>query len=122
MVAKSQIDADGTTVDTRQLTIAANSAVELVWQLPPGTRGARLRVDPASGRADALSFDNEAYVVTRDASQRRILLVSANPGDLGRALNCAVLGVDQAEAAMWRAGVSPRSPPGKRAAASRSQA
>ena len=26
--------------------------------------------------------------------------------DLGRALNCAVLGVDQAEAAMWRAGVS----------------
>jgi predicted kinase len=25
--------------------------------------------------------------------------------DLGRALNCAVLGVDQAEAAMWRAGV-----------------
>jgi predicted kinase len=27
--------------------------------------------------------------------------------DLGRALNCAVLGVDQAEAAMWRAGVKP---------------
>jgi predicted kinase len=26
---------------------------------------------------------------------------------LGRALKCAVLGVDQAEAAMWRAGVSP---------------
>jgi len=31
-------------------------------------------------------------------------------GDLGRALNCAVLGVDQAEAAMWRAGVSPSGP------------
>ena len=30
--------------------------------------------------------------------------------DLGRALNCAVLGVDQAEAAMWRAGVSPSGP------------
>jgi predicted kinase len=30
--------------------------------------------------------------------------------DLGRALNCAVLGVDQAEAAMWRAGVSPPAP------------
>lgn len=30
--------------------------------------------------------------------------------DLARALNCAVLGVDQAEAAMWRAGVSPSGP------------
>jgi predicted kinase len=30
--------------------------------------------------------------------------------DLGRALGCAVLGVDQAEAAMWRAGVSPSGP------------
>lgn len=30
--------------------------------------------------------------------------------DLGRALNCAVLGVDQAEAAMWRAGVSRSGP------------
>lgn len=30
--------------------------------------------------------------------------------DLGRALNCAVLGVDQAEAAMWRAGVGPSGP------------
>jgi predicted kinase len=30
--------------------------------------------------------------------------------DLGRALNCAVLGVDQAEAAMWRAGVSKSGP------------
>ncbi len=31
-------------------------------------------------------------------------------GDLGRALKCGVLGVDQAEAAMWRAGVSPSGP------------
>jgi len=31
-------------------------------------------------------------------------------GDLGRALNCAVLGVDRAEAAMWRAGVSLSAP------------
>lgn len=30
--------------------------------------------------------------------------------DLGRALNCAMLGVDQAEAAMWRAGVNPSGP------------
>jgi predicted kinase len=30
--------------------------------------------------------------------------------DLGRALSCAVLGVDQAEAAMWRAGVSRSAP------------
>lgn len=30
--------------------------------------------------------------------------------DLGRALNCAVLGVDQAEAAMWRAGVGKSEP------------
>jgi predicted kinase len=30
--------------------------------------------------------------------------------DLGKALGCAVLGVDQAEAAMWRAGVSPPAP------------
>jgi predicted kinase len=35
---------------------------------------------------------------------------SAFAADLGRALNCAVLGVDQAEAAMWRAGVSPSGP------------
>jgi predicted kinase len=35
---------------------------------------------------------------------------STMAGDLGRALNCAVLGVDQAEAAMWRAGVSPSGP------------
>jgi len=85
-VARSQIDADGTTVDTRQLTIGANSTVELVWQLPPGTRGARLNVAAQGGGADVLAADNEAYVVTRDASQRRILLVSDAPGDLGRAL------------------------------------
>ena len=47
-----------------------------------------------------------------------LIVVAGLPGsgkstmadDLGRALNCAVLGVDQAEAAMWRAGVSPPAP------------
>src|SRR5580704_16496071 len=47
-----------------------------------------------------------------------LIVVAGLPGsgkstmadDLGRALNCAVLGVDQAEAAMWRAGVSPSAP------------
>jgi predicted kinase len=35
---------------------------------------------------------------------------STMAADLGRALNCAVLGVDQAEAAMWRAGVNQSAP------------
>jgi predicted kinase len=47
-----------------------------------------------------------------------LIVVAGLPGsgkstlalDLGRALNCAVLGVDQAEAAMWRAGVSKTGP------------
>lgn len=47
-----------------------------------------------------------------------LIVVAGLPGagkstlalDLGRALSCAVLGVDQAEAAMWRAGVSPSGP------------
>ena len=47
-----------------------------------------------------------------------LIVVAGLPGsgkstmavDLGRALRCAVLGVDQAEAAMWRAGVSPSGP------------
>jgi predicted kinase len=47
-----------------------------------------------------------------------LIVVAGLPGagkstlalDLGRALDCAVLGVDQAEAAMWRAGVSPSGP------------
>jgi predicted kinase len=47
-----------------------------------------------------------------------LIVVAGLPGagkstlatDLGQALNCAVLGVDQAEAAMWRAGVSPSGP------------
>jgi predicted kinase len=47
-----------------------------------------------------------------------LIVVAGLPGsgkstlalDLGRALNCAVLGVDQAEAAMWRAGVSRSGP------------
>jgi predicted kinase len=47
-----------------------------------------------------------------------LIVVAGLPGsgkstlslDLGRALGCAVLGVDQAEAAMWRAGVSPSGP------------
>src|ERR1700728_347851 len=47
-----------------------------------------------------------------------MLIVAGLPGagkstmaaDLGRALHCAVLGVDQAEAAMWRAGISPSAP------------
>lgn len=47
-----------------------------------------------------------------------LIVVAGLPGsgkstiasDLGRALNCAVLGVDHAEAAMWRAGVSPSAP------------
>lgn len=84
--ARSIIDADGTEVDNRTLQIAAGSSVELVWQLPPATRGARLRVNPTSGATDAMPFDNEAYVVTREVGQRRVLLVSDNPGDLGRAL------------------------------------
>jgi predicted kinase len=37
---------------------------------------------------------------------------SAVAEDLGRALNCAVLSVDPAEAAMWRAGVSKAEPTG----------
>src|ERR1700729_1517903 len=47
-----------------------------------------------------------------------LIVVAGLPGsgkstmadDLGRALDCAVLGVDQAEAAMWRAGSSPSGP------------
>jgi predicted kinase len=47
-----------------------------------------------------------------------LIVVAGLPGsgkstialDLGKALQCAVLGVDQAEAAMWRAGVSPSGP------------
>jgi predicted kinase len=47
-----------------------------------------------------------------------LIVVAGLPGsgkstvavDLGRALSCAVLGVDQAEAAMWRAGVSRSAP------------
>jgi predicted kinase len=47
-----------------------------------------------------------------------LIVVAGLPGsgkstlalDLGRALGCAVLGVDQAEAAMWRAGVSASAP------------
>jgi predicted kinase len=47
-----------------------------------------------------------------------LIVVAGLPGsgkstlalDLGRALSCVVLGVDQAEAAMWRAGVSPSGP------------
>jgi predicted kinase len=47
-----------------------------------------------------------------------LIVVAGLPGagkstlalDLGQALNCAVLGVDQAEAAMWRAGVSQSGP------------
>ena len=86
VTARSLIDADGTEVDNRTLTIAAGGTVELVWQLPPGTRGARLRVNPTDGASDALPFDNEATIVTREVGQRRILLVSDDPGDLARAL------------------------------------
>jgi predicted kinase len=47
-----------------------------------------------------------------------LIVVAGLPGagkstmadDLGRALSCAVLGVDQAEAAMWRAGVGAPAP------------
>jgi predicted kinase len=47
-----------------------------------------------------------------------LIVVAGLPGsgkstmavDLGRELNCAVLGVDQAEAAMWRAGVNHSAP------------
>jgi predicted kinase len=47
-----------------------------------------------------------------------LIVVAGLPGagkstlavDLAGALNCAVLGVDQVEAAMWRAGVSPSGP------------
>lgn len=49
---------------------------------------------------------------------RMLIAIAGLPGtgkstlalDLGRALNCAVLGVDQVEAAMWRAGVSRSGP------------
>src|SRR6202453_1324717 len=47
-----------------------------------------------------------------------LIVVAGLPGagkstmaaDLGRTLHCAVLGVDQAEAAMWRAGISQSAP------------
>ncbi len=81
--ARGTLDADGATVDQKALQLAPGGTVELVWQLPRGTRGARLRID---GR-DAMPFDNEAQVVLRQNSETRILLVSDAPGgDLGRAL------------------------------------
>jgi hypothetical protein len=80
--ARSRIEADGALVDDRTLSLPAGGALDLVWQLPRGTRGARLRVEGA----DAMPLDNEAQVVLREASQVRVLLVSDEPGDLERAL------------------------------------
>lgn len=76
------LDADGVPVDERAIQIAAGGTVELVWQLPRGTSGARLRINVR----DALPLDDEAWVTLRENSEVRVLLVSDAPGDLGRAL------------------------------------
>ncbi len=83
---RSVIEADGQVVDNRTFPIAAGATTELVWPLPPGTRGARLKVESSDGQRDPLPFDNEAVIVTRDTSQRQMLLVSENPAELQRAL------------------------------------
>lgn len=83
---RGSLEVDGVAVAERSLPIAPGGTVELVWQLPRGTRGARLRIDGLAG--DVAPFDDEAQVVLRQAGSLRILLVSSAPdgGDLGRAL------------------------------------
>lgn len=86
LAGRSRIVADGAAVDERPLSLAAGGTVELVWQLPRGTREAALQVEGAT--PDALPLDDEARVVLREPGAVRILLVSDAPatGDLGRAL------------------------------------
>ncbi|MDP9375626.1 MAG: VWA domain-containing protein, partial [Chloroflexota bacterium] len=70
----SRLEADGVEVDVRPLAIAASGMTELVWQLPRGVRGARLRIDGGGLRAatDAAPHDNEAWVVLREAGEVRV--------------------------------------------------
>lgn len=79
---RGRVVADGAVVDERALAVPAGGAVDLVWQLPRGAREAQLRIDGN----DALAIDNEARVVLRGAQQVRVLLVTHEAGDLGRAL------------------------------------
>ncbi|HET8627593.1 MAG TPA: VWA domain-containing protein, partial [Thermomicrobiales bacterium] len=79
---QARLEVDGATLDQRALALPRGGAVDLVWQVPAGTRGAWLHV----AANDALPADNDAQVVLRDAPQVNVLLVSAKPGDLGRAL------------------------------------
>ncbi|HEX5505715.1 MAG TPA: VWA domain-containing protein, partial [Thermomicrobiales bacterium] len=82
VTAQARLEADGATLDERRLALPRGGAVDLVWQVPAATRGAWLHV----AAPDALPADNDAQVVLRDVAQVNVLLVAAQPGDLGRAL------------------------------------
>jgi Ca-activated chloride channel homolog len=84
-----RILADGLPLETRQLRLNAGAFQDLRWDLPVGTSRVELRITGD----DALPADDTAQIVLPAANSRRLVLVSAQPDVLKRAL-AAVTGAE----------------------------
>lgn len=89
-----QLYAGDELLDEQQVTISGESDIDLSWTLPSGYANLRL----ALANADALPADDRAVLSLADTQNLNVLLVSAEPGALERALravpglNLAILG------------------------------
>ncbi len=86
-----QLYADDELLDEQQVTISGESDVDLSWTLPAGYANLRLVL----ANSDALPADDSAVLSLADTQNLNVLLVSAEPGALERALR-AVSGLNLA--------------------------
>lgn len=76
------VEAGGTELGRRPLSLGPGATAALTLLAPPDTRQVSLRVDAN----DAMAIDNVAWAVVPAQPDMRVVLVSSDPGDLGRAL------------------------------------
>lgn len=81
--------ADGLTMEPRELRLNPDSSRDLRWELPPGTTRVEVRV----AGDDGLAADDVAQIILPTQATRRVVLVSAQPETLRRALT-SVPGTD----------------------------
>jgi hypothetical protein len=92
-----QLYGDEQLIDTRDLRLDADGETELTWTLPDNY--ARLRAELAGG--DGQAADDQGYLSVAPAPPARVLLVTAKPDPLRRALAAARAQVTVVEPARY---------------------
>ena len=73
---------DGLLLDRRNLQLGPHSSTDLTFDLPAGAKSFALTIDSH----DVFSLDNQAQVTIEPTQQRKVLLVSRDPGSVEKLL------------------------------------